>query len=161
MRELIELMPALAEAGGADNKEMLVEALCFAAWRRAVGAKLNLRVRPLSFQDGALRVAVSGLTARQWIKELEAGCPKILAKANRLLGRELIRSVSFVMEPAAAQPEARSRAAARAARVKGNEMIPDRALREAFRRAAAKFFDARPDSVGTDLKSDSGGTDEV
>lgn len=151
-------MPALAEAGGADNKEMLVEALCFAAWRRAVGAKLNLRVRPLSFQDGALRVAVSGLTARQWIKELEAGCPKILARANRLLGRELIRSVSFVMEPVAALATARAaaRAPARAAETKGSEMIPDPALREAFRRAAAKFFDARPDSIGTDLKSDSG-----
>ncbi len=156
-------MPALAEAGDADSRETLVEALCFAAWRRAVGAKLNLRVRPLSFNRGALRVAVSGLAAQQWIKELEAGCPKIMARANRLLGRELIRSVSFVLEPAATQPEARSRAsaAARAGETRGTEMIPDRALREAFRRAAAKFFDARPDSIGTSLKSDSGGTNEV
>ena len=71
----------------------LVEHEVLAAWRRALGPELCERARAVRFRDGELLVEVASAALLQELANF-TGEPR-RREANRLLGAERIRSVTF------------------------------------------------------------------
>jgi hypothetical protein len=63
------------------------------AWPVVCGSAVAERTRALSFEDGVLRVEVSGL---RWRAELQALAPRYLAMINRYTA-EGVRRIEFVV----------------------------------------------------------------
>lgn len=66
------------------------------AWPVVCGSAVAERTRALSFEEGVLRVEVSG---QRWKSELQALAPRYLAVINRLIA-QAVRRIEFVLAPA-------------------------------------------------------------
>jgi Dna[CI] antecedent, DciA len=66
------------------------------AWPVVCGSAVAERTRALGFEDGVLRVEVSGL---RWKAELQALAPRYLATINRYTA-EAVRRIEFVLAKA-------------------------------------------------------------
>ena len=66
------------------------------AWPVVCGSAVAERTRALSFEEGVLRVEVSG---QRWKSELQALAPRYLAVINRLI-TQAVRRIEFVLAPA-------------------------------------------------------------
>jgi hypothetical protein len=65
------------------------------AWPVVCGSAVAERTRAVRFEDGVLRVEVSGL---RWKAELQALAPRYLATINRYT-TEAVRRIEFVVAP--------------------------------------------------------------
>ena len=94
MDKLIETLPAILKASG--ESEEVVEAACIAAWRHAVGEGLSSHAAPLRLQHKTLVVVVGdGI----WKTQLEQMRGQLLFRLNSVLGRELVKSIEFRVDP--------------------------------------------------------------
>jgi predicted nucleic acid-binding Zn ribbon protein len=66
------------------------------AWPVVCGSAVAERTRALSFEEGVLRVEVSG---QHWKSELQSLAPRYLAVINRLI-TQAVRRIEFVLAPA-------------------------------------------------------------
>lgn len=94
MKNIIRLLPRLVEAAG-DNSALLESAVKI-AWSRAAGDGLRVNAAPLRFYDHKLSVAVADAV---WQTQLKAMSPELLARVNGLLGRNVIKSFEFRVDP--------------------------------------------------------------
>jgi hypothetical protein len=65
------------------------------AWPVVCGSVVAERTRALTFEDGVLRVEVTGMG---WKAELQALAPRYLAMINRYTS-EAVRRIEFVIAP--------------------------------------------------------------
>jgi hypothetical protein len=94
MNNIVTLLPKLIDMAG-DNPEF-IESVAKTAWSRAVGEGLRLHTLPLCLSGKTLRVAVADAT---WQRQLQAMSAELLARVNRVLGRNLIDFIEFRIEP--------------------------------------------------------------
>jgi predicted nucleic acid-binding Zn ribbon protein len=94
MDNLIKTMPAILAAAGASAEA--VEAICAAAWKYAVGEALSRHSLPLELREKTMVVAVEDKT---WQKQLDPMRGEFLFRLNSLLGRSLVQSIEFRVEP--------------------------------------------------------------
>jgi hypothetical protein len=98
VKNIIRLLPGLVEAAG-ENPELLETAVKI-AWTRAAGDGLRISAAPLRFYDRKLSVAVADAI---WQTQLKAMSAELLARTNQLLGRDLIKSLEFRIDPKSLQ----------------------------------------------------------
>lgn len=98
MKSIIRLLPKLVDAAG-DNSELL-ETAAKIAWSRAAGHGLRSHTTPLRLYDHKLSVAVADAI---WRTQLKAMSAELLARINQLLGREVIKSLEFRIDPTSLQ----------------------------------------------------------
>ncbi len=79
-----------------------LEELSCAGWRAAVGKKIALRTRAVSFADGRLRVEVEDSI---WQRQLSVLKGQILARLDDVVGTAVIRDVEFRVVPARRPPQ--------------------------------------------------------
>jgi len=82
------ILEELLEQRGMDQK--LREYRAWQVWEQVVGAQIARHARPLRLREGVLEVRVDQPI---WMQQLQLMAPQILAKLNRVLGEELIRSI--------------------------------------------------------------------
>jgi len=148
MNDIIRLLPKLLEAAG-DNHEF-TESLARVAWTRAVGDGLRAHTIPIRLSGSTLVVAVADAP---WQKQLRAMSAELLARVNRVLGRNLIHFLEFRVCPDqlptrnidAKEGEQSEPAWARVPVeiVSAAEDISDESLREHFLLAAAAAMNRR------------------
>jgi hypothetical protein len=95
MEKLLSTLPAILKVAG-SSPEML-EAVCVAAWKPAVGEALSEQAVPLNFQAGTLRVAVAD---HVWKKQLDQMRGQLLFRLNRVLGQTLVQSLELEVDAA-------------------------------------------------------------
>ena len=94
MNDVIGLLPKLLDASRQNSE--VAESAAKIAWTRAAGDGLGLNAVPLQLNQNTLVVAVAdGI----WQKQLRAMSRELLARVNRILGRELIKSIEFRIDP--------------------------------------------------------------
>ena len=98
MKNIIRLLPRLVEAAGENSA--LLETAAKIAWSRAAGDGMRFNAAPLRFYDGRLSVAVADAI---WQTQLKAMSAELLARTNQLLGRDLIKSLEFRIDPKSLQ----------------------------------------------------------
>jgi len=94
MNDIIRLLPKLLEAAG-DNHEF-TESLARVAWTRVVGHGLRAHTIPIRLSGNTLVVAVADAL---WQKQLRAMSAELLARVNRVVGRNLIHFLEFRVCP--------------------------------------------------------------
>jgi len=82
------ILEELLEQRGMDHK--LREYRAWQVWEQVVGGQIARHARPLRLREGVLEVRVDQPI---WMQQLQLMAPQILAKLNRTLGEELIRSI--------------------------------------------------------------------
>lgn len=147
MNNLISLLPKLIDAAG-ENPE-LTEMVAKIAWTRAAGEGLRAQAVPLRFTKQTLTVAVADAI---WQSQLGAMKGELLGQINRLLGRNLIKSIEFKIDQDAIA--AMKVPATESQRPSGLESLPldllsaaatidDEELRQRFVRAAGNCIERR------------------
>lgn len=145
MNNLIQLLPSLLDASG-GNPEM-VEMAAKIAWTRAVGEGLRQQAVPLRFSGQTLVVGVADAI---WQNQLRSMRAELLGQVNRLLGRHMIKSLEFRIDPGSIVRTPPTEPARRA----GVESVPvelisaaasirDEELRQRFVRAAGNCIARR------------------
>src|SRR5215472_5960552 len=94
MNDIIRLLPKLLEV--AANNHEFVESIVKVAWIRAAGEGLRPHARPMRLSGDKLLVAVDDLL---WKKQLQAISEELLARVNRVLGRNLIHFIEYCVDP--------------------------------------------------------------
>lgn len=102
MNSIIALLPRLVEAAGGNSE--IVETAAKIAWSRAAGEGIRSNAAPLRLNDHKLVIAVADAI---WQTQLKAMSAEMLARINRLLGRELIKSLEFRIDPRSLQTMSR------------------------------------------------------
>lgn len=98
MNTVIGLLPKLLDASRQNSE--VAESAAKVAWTRAAGDGLRLNAVPLRLYQNTLVVAVAdGI----WQKQLRAMSRELLARVNRILGRDLIKSIEFRIDPRSLQ----------------------------------------------------------
>jgi len=82
------ILEGLLEQRGMEQK--LREYRAWQIWEQVVGGQIARHARPLRLREGVLEVRVDQPV---WMQQLQLMAPQILAKLNRALGEELIRSI--------------------------------------------------------------------
>jgi hypothetical protein len=142
MIDLNRLLPKLLNANGANPE--LTEIAAKIAWTRAAGAGLRPNAIPFRLYQKTLIVSVADAI---WQKQMQTMGAELLARINRLLGRDVVDFIEFRIDPATIDsaramnfPKNISRPAeARpipAELVSAASSIADHELRERFMRAA-------------------------
>jgi hypothetical protein len=150
VNNIITLLPRLVEAA-AGNSE-IVESAAKIAWSRAVGDGIRSNAAPLRLDDHKLVIAVADAI---WQTQLKAMSAELLARINRLLGRDIIKSLDFRIDPRSLQKLSRQTARATfAATERATVSVPvevlaaageiqDEALRQRFLAAAGSVIARR------------------
>jgi hypothetical protein len=94
MESLIKTLPAILTAAGPSAE--VAEAACFAAWKHAVGAALNIHAVPVKLEDHTLTVAVAD---NIWQRQLEQIRPQLLFRLNTVLGHSLVKLIELRVDP--------------------------------------------------------------
>lgn len=96
MKDIFSTLSLLEEAwGGTDDAR---QALVMASWRRAAGAVLSKRARPIQLTGRDLEIAVAD---RTWQRQLAVHAPEILSKLNAVLKGSYVDRLVFVISPSA------------------------------------------------------------
>src|SRR6266851_6305283 len=96
MIDVAELLPKLVTASS-ENTE-LTEVAAKLAWTRVAGAGLRRQAIPFRLYRRTLIVSVADAI---WQKQLHRMSSEFVFRINRLLGREVIDSIEFRIDPAA------------------------------------------------------------
>jgi len=144
MIDLNRLLPKLLRTQG-GNPELAAKL----AWSRAAGPGMRGHAVATRLEGKALIISVADAI---WQKQLEHMSAELLFRTNNLLGRKLVESLVFQINPAAARagaPRDRTGTAARGTAAAPAELlfaarsIADEELRARFLRAAENCIDRR------------------
>jgi len=94
MNNIIRLLPKLLDAS--DGNHDLAESAAKVAWIRAVGEGLRRHAVPVRLAGNTLVVVVADAA---WRTQLQAMSSELLARVNRVLGRDLIKFIEFRVDP--------------------------------------------------------------
>ena len=153
MIDVARLLPKLLNATGA-NPEM-IEIATKLAWSRAAGDGLRRHAIPFRLFRNTLVVSVAD---NIWQKQLQSMSAELVSRINRLLGREVVETIEFRIDPATVE-RVRAEVQTRPNRKdKSPEPVPaelisaageiaDQDLRERFMRAAGNCI-ARREACG-------------
>jgi hypothetical protein len=138
------LLPKILERAG-NNRE-LSEAAAIIAWKRVAGEGLARHAKPTGLRDTTLTVEVAD---EVWKKQLHRMSAELLSRLNKLLKREVVKTIDFRVNPALAKrstrgsDQIRNRASLPTNIISSADGIQDPELRERFIRAAANCIDRR------------------
>jgi hypothetical protein len=138
------LLPKILDRAG-NNRE-LSEAATIIAWKRVAGEGLARHAKPTMLRDTALTVEVAD---EVWKKQLQRMSAELVSRMNRLLRRELVKTIAFRVNPALNKPstrgaeQARNRQSLPADIISSAAEIEDPELRDRFMRAATNCIDRR------------------
>ena len=142
MIDLNRLLPKLLNATGANPE--LTEVAAKIAWTRAAGEGLRTSAIPFRLFQKTLIVSIAdGI----WQKQMQTMSAELVSRINRLLGRDVVDSIEFRIDPAtvdharALSSDAKERARPEARPIPAELVsaageISDGELRERFMRAA-------------------------
>ena len=99
MNQLIKSLPGVLRAAG-DSTEV-AEAAAIAAWKHAAGDGLKEHAVPLKLENRTLTIAVADAI---WQKQLVSMRGQLLFRVNSILGKPLVGTLDFVVEPKLAEP---------------------------------------------------------
>lgn len=153
MMDLSRLLPRLLNAAGA-NPEM-AEIAAKLAWSRAAGDGLRRHAIPFRLFQKTLVVSVAD---KIWQRQMQSMSAELVARINRLLGREVVEDIEFRINPAAvekvrADSDIRQRPVDETRQPMPDELISaageiaDQDLRERFIRAAENCIARRESQV--------------
>jgi hypothetical protein len=142
MMDLARLLPKLLKATGA-NPEM-AEIAAKVAWSRAAGDGLRRHAIPFRLYRTTLVVSVADTI---WQRQMQSMSAELLSRINKLLGREVVETIEFRIDPAAVEKVRASVQSQQSERVEAPRPAPDELisaadeiadpdLRERFIRAA-------------------------
>jgi hypothetical protein len=142
MIDVARLLPKLLNATG-ENPEM-AEIAAKIAWTRAAGDGLRRHAIPFRLFRKMLVVSVADAI---WQKQMQSMSPELISRINKLLGREVVETIEFRIDPAAVEEVRANLPPRRGLREKPLGPIPDELisaasqiadqdLRERFLRAA-------------------------
>lgn len=137
------LLPKLLERAG-KNRE-LSEAAVTIAWKRVSGEGLARHAKPTILRDTTLTVEV---VDDVWKKQLQPMSMELISRMNRLLKRELVKTIDFRVNPVLGKTRTRSTEQTGKPQLPDNIIssaakIEDPELRERFMRAAANCINRR------------------
>jgi hypothetical protein len=149
MMDLARLLPKLLNATGA-NPEM-AEIAAKLAWSRAAGDGLRRHAIPFRLFRKTLVVSVADLI---WQRQMNSMSAELISRINRLLGREVVDTIEFRINPAAVEQvrndlQPQEKAPKEQSRPLPEELISaaseiaDEDLRERFMRAAGNCIARR------------------
>ncbi len=156
MNNIIALLSRLVEAAGGNSE--IVETAAKIAWSRAAGEGIRSNAVPLRLNDHKLVIAVADAI---WQTQLKAMSAELLARLNRLLGRELIKSLEFRIDLQSLQTMSRQTARANSSAIEQAAVsvpvevlaaagaIQDETLRQHFLAAAGAVI-ARRQAIAND-----------
>ena len=153
MMDLARLLPKLLNATGA-NPEM-AEIAAKLAWSRAAGDGLRRHAIPFRLYRKTLVVSVADVI---WQRQLNSMSGELISRINRLLGREVVDTIEFRIDPAAVEQVRGKSQPQASARDKDPQPIPeelisaageiaDQELRERFVRAAGNCIARRESRI--------------
>lgn len=141
MIDVARILPKLLNATGA-NPEM-AEVAAKLAWTRAAGEGLRRHAIPFRLDRHTLVVSVADAI---WQRQMQSMTLELIARMNRLLGRDVIAAIEFRIDPvivervrADSQPRARAQASRDSIPdelISAAGAIVDQDLRDRFIRAA-------------------------
>ena len=99
MNQLIKSLPGVLRAAG-DSAEV-AEAAAIAAWKHAAGDGLKEHAVPVKLEDRTLTIAVADAI---WQKQLNSMRGQLLYRINSTLGKPLVSTLDFVIDPKIAKP---------------------------------------------------------
>ncbi|HEY0722752.1 MAG TPA: DUF721 domain-containing protein [Pyrinomonadaceae bacterium] len=99
MNQLIKSLPGVLRAAG-DSAEV-AEAAAIAAWKHAAGDGLKEHAVPVKLEDRTLTIAVADAI---WQKQLNSMRGQLLFRINSTLGKPLVSTLDFVVDPKIAKP---------------------------------------------------------
>jgi hypothetical protein len=138
------LLPKILERAG-NNRE-LSEAAAIIAWKRVAGEGLARHAQPVTLRDTTLTVEVAD---EVWKKQLQRMSVELVSRMNRLLKRELVKTIGFRVNPALSKRIMHSAEQTRDSQplpadiISSAAEIEDPELRERFMRAATNCIDRR------------------
>jgi hypothetical protein len=94
MIDVARLLPKLLNAAG-TNPEM-AEVAAKLAWTRAAGEGLRRHAIPFRLYRTTLVVSVADLI---WQKQMQSMSAELIARINRLLGRDVVEVIEFRIDP--------------------------------------------------------------
>jgi hypothetical protein len=94
MIDVARILPKLLNAAGA-NPEM-VEVAAKLAWTRAAGEGLRRHAIPFRLYRTTLVVSVADAI---WQKQMQSMGDELIARINRLLGRDIVEVIEFRIDP--------------------------------------------------------------
>lgn len=153
MMDLARLLPKLLNATGA-NPEM-AEIAAKLAWSRAAGDGLRRHAIPFRLYRKTLVVSVADVI---WQRQLNSMSGELISRINRLLGREVVDTIEFRIDPAAVEQVRNNLQLQEGSRDKDPQPIPeelisaageiaDEELRERFIRAAGNCIARRESRI--------------
>jgi hypothetical protein len=95
MIDVARLLPKLLKATG-DNPEM-AEIAAKLAWTRAAGDGLRRHAIPFRLFRKTLVVSVADAI---WQRQMQSMSTELLSRINKLLGREVVETIEFRIDPA-------------------------------------------------------------
>jgi len=98
MMDLARLLPKLLNATGA-NPEM-AEIAAKVAWSRAAGDGLRRHAIPFRLYRTTLVVSVADTI---WQRQMQSMSAELVSRINKLLGREVVETIEFRIDPAAVE----------------------------------------------------------
>jgi hypothetical protein len=143
MIDAVLLLPKILERG---NNFELSEAAAIIAWKRVAGEGLARHAKPTRLRDTTLTVEVADDV---WKKQLQRMSAELISRMNRLLKRELVKTIDFRVNLAIGK--SLTRASERPGHMRqlpeniisSAAGIDDPELRERFIRAATNCIDRR------------------
>ncbi len=94
MIDVARILPKLLSAAG-TNPEM-AEVATKLAWTRAAGEGLRRHAIPFRLHRTTLVVSVADAI---WQKQMQSMADELIARINRLLGREVVETIEFRIDP--------------------------------------------------------------
>lgn len=98
MIDVARILPKLLSAAG-TNPEM-AEVAAKLAWTRAAGEGLRRHAIPFRLYRTTLVVSVADPI---WQKQMQSMADELIARINRLLGREVVETIEFRIDPVTVQ----------------------------------------------------------
>ncbi len=142
MEQLIEVLPAILQAGG--HSAEVVEAAAIAAWNHVTGDPLRRQAVATTLNGKTLVITVSDAI---WQKQLESMRGQLLFRLNSILGQPLVNRLEFCIEDTSFERAPAAAAKKSTKETTENEVslelwsaanaIQDKQLRKAFLSAAA------------------------
>ena len=138
------LLPKILERAG-NNRE-LSEAAATIAWKRVAGEGLARHAKPTILRHTTLSVEVAD---EVWKKQLQRMSAELISRMNRLLRRELVKTIDFRVNPVLAKlsmqgaEQTRNCQSLPADIISSAAEIEDPELRERFMRAAINCISRR------------------
>ena len=98
MIDVARILPKLLSAAGTNPE--LAEVATKLAWARAAGEGLRRHAIPFRLYRTTLVVSVADAI---WQRQMQSMADELIARINRLLGREVVETIEFRIDPVAVE----------------------------------------------------------